>query len=412
MSQARFNLKSHRQDPALILLVYRVRGQRLVYSTGLHVALRYWDVARARVKSPHLYRPASPINDTLDRIAKECETFFAEGMVAGAWDFDVLRLALDRITLRGPQLEAVPTLPQFVKLVAAQRASSGKYKPSTILFYGTLFNRLSEYAKLNRTALALSGIDLKFFYGFTEFLFSGHDLATNTVAKTVRGLKVFMAEAEASGYQVNPAYKNASFRVAWANTAQVYLSEDELAKIEAADLELRLDRVRDVFLVACRTGVRYSDLGQIRAENLRVVDGVTLLTFSQAKTDDPVTIPVNAQVKAVLEKYAYALPSGISNQKYNDYLKEVCQAAGLRDRVVKYEYSGGIRKEVVVEKWEMVSSHSARRTFATLAFRAGVPVLSIAKMTGHRSEKTLLAYIRVSDEENAIMASKNPFFGE
>jgi hypothetical protein len=112
---ARFNLKSHKQDPALVLLVLRIRGERLVYSTGLHVPLKYWDVKRGRVKAPHLYRPGAAVNEVLDKIEKACDAFRAEGMAAGGWDFDLLRKELDRITLRThfrpvPSGSAIPRL--------------------------------------------------------------------------------------------------------------------------------------------------------------------------------------------------------------------------------------------------------------------------------------------------------------
>lgn len=385
---ARFNLKSHQQDPALVLLVLRIRGERLVYSTGLHVPLKYWDVKRGRCKSPHLYRPGAAVNEVLDKIERACDAFRAEGMAAGGWDFDVLRKELDRITLRVVDIPFL-TLPQFVREVIEKRKAS--LRPNTIKAYNTTLVHLEAWAKENRTSLPFEEVDMDFFYSWTKWL-TGTGLNPNSVQKDVKKLKTFLLEAEQRGYPVPSAFKTKRFIVGSVPTAHIYLTEADLAKIEKANVDDRLDRVRDLLMAACRTGLRWSDWPQVTNENIRTVDGVDLLFVDTLKTGQMVSIPVHPRLRTVMEKWGGKLPL-LSMQKFNLWVKELCQVAK-------------------VERADLVSSHTCRRTFATLAYKAGMQPLTIAKITGHSSERVLLAYIRVSIEENAVLASKNKFFEE
>lgn len=383
---ARFNLKNHQQDPALIILVQRIRGQRFVYSTGLHVPLKYWDVKRGRVKSPHLYRPGAAINDVLDRIEKACDAFKAEGMIQGGWDFDTLRSELDLITLRVKDRGQV-TVSGFIRQEMERRT----VKEATRKTYRTMLAHLEAWEKVSRTCLKFSDVDMGFFYSFTNHL-SGEGLAPNTVQKVVKKLKSFLSEAEQAGHPIPSDYRTRRFSVKGVPSSHIYLTEDELFGISELMLDDRLDRVRDMLILGCRTGLRWSDWGKIRAENVRQVDGVRMLAVRTEKTGQDVAIPLHPDVARILEKHGGKMRL-LSQQKFNLWVKELAELAG-------------------VKRPDMVSSHTCRRTFATLLFRAGVPLMSIAKMTGHGSERVLLAYIKATIEENAVQVSKNRFFGE
>lgn len=385
---ARFNLKNHLQDPALIILVQRIRGQRFVYSTGLHVPLKYWDVKRGRVKSPHLYRPGAAINDVLDRIEKECDVFKAEGIAQGGWDFDALRKDLDLITLRTSEPER-PSVSAFIRATIEKRKAT--MRKNTIKAYTTTLRHLEAWEKDNGARLDFKDVDMDFFYSFTQYI-TAMGMNANSVGKDIKKLKTFLSEAEQAGHPIPSDYRTRRFSVKGTPSTHIYLTEEDLSAIAALSLDDRLDRVRDMFIVACRTGLRWSDWGKIRAENIRQVDGVRMLVVRTEKTGQDVAIPLHPDVSRILEKHGGKLRL-LSQQKFNLWVKELAELAG-------------------VKRPDMVSSHTCRRTFATLLFRAGVPLMSIAKMTGHGSERVLLAYIKATIEENAVQVSKNRFFGE
>jgi site-specific recombinase XerD len=352
------------------------------------VPLKYWDVKRGRVKSPHLYRPGAAINNVLDRIEKACDAFKTEGMAAGGWDFSALRKELDRITLRTSEPER-PSVAAFIRATIEKRKAT--MRPNTIKAYNTTLRHLEGWEELHGVRLDFKDVDMDFFYSFTQYI-TAMGMNANSVGKDIKKLKTFLSEAEQAGHPLPSDYRTRRFSVKGTPSTHIYLTEEDLSAIAALSLDDRLDRVRDMFIVACRTGLRWSDWGKIRLGNIRQVDGVRMLVVKTEKTGQDVAIPIHPDVTRSLEKHGGQIHL-LSMQKFNLWVKELAGLAGVR-------------------RPDMVSSHTARRTFATLLFRAGVPLMSIAKMTGHGSERVLLAYIKATIEENAVQVAKNRFFGE
>lgn len=181
----------------------------------------------------------------------------------------------------------------------------------------------------------------------------------------------------------------------------VALSEKELDLLAKFDFSQspRLERTRDLFLIGCWTGLRFSDFTRIKRENIKD----NMLTIQQQKTNEFVTIPLHPVFISIWEKYNGVLPASISNQKFNDNLKDVCKEAGINERVMKSITKGGKKQTTVYEKWQLVSSHTARRTFATNLYKSGFPSISIMQITGHKTESSFLKYIKVTKEEHAKM---------
>ena len=159
-----------------------------------------------------------------------------------------------------------------------------------------------------------------------------------------------------------------------------------------------MDKVRDLFCFCCFTSLRYSDLAQLQRTNIQ--DGYIQLTT--IKTDDTVNIPLNEQAQAILNKYAafdfdgLALPV-ISNQKMNQYLKEICELCEFTTPVTIVQYIDGKRKDICQPKWKLMATHAARRTFICTALAAGIPPQVIMKMTGHSDYKAMKPYIEVAE---------------
>ena len=189
----------------------------------------------------------------------------------------------------------------------------------------------------------------------------------------------------------------------------IYLTEGELKKIAECRLDdSSLGKVRDWFLLLAWTGCRYSDIDKLTRDNLVTMSGgYEYFKIEQRKTAAKVTIPVLPSARSVLEKYGYTLPRAMTNQKFNKYIKEVCRLSGLTDRVTMTvsEFKGGEMRRVSrkLPKWECVSSHTARRSFATNMYKRGFPTLMIMSITGHKTEKAFLSYIKVTEDENAEM---------
>jgi integrase len=221
-----------------------------------------------------------------------------------------------------------------------------------------------------------------------------------------------MKEALRRGLTSNTSFQDESFRVVEEETDQIYLNDKELNKIYNLDLSQKssYERVRDLFIIASYTGLRFSDLIQIKAEQF--INNATQLKIKTQKTGLKVIIPLHYSVKSILKKYGDKLPPAISNQKMNKYLKEIGNWAKINQTISISITKGGLRVDKNYKKYELITVHTARRSFATNLYLAGVPSLTIMKITGHRTERSFLKYIRVSPEENARLLAKHPYFKE
>ncbi len=319
-----------------------------------------------------------------------------------------------------PDVEKPKTLLDFVRwyidtcptrIVRGSKARTGRFiSPDTIRRYKTTLNGLEAFAKTYPRTLNFDNIDAHFYKAFIAWLTS-RNYATNNVSKYVENVKGFMSAAVDEEFTTNLAYRK--FANMREDADNIYLNETELQRILDVDLSknVRLDRVRDLFIFASWTGLRFSDFSTLQPEHIKTDEsGNHYLDLRQRKTGGRVQIPiVHEAVTQLLTKYNNCLPGGISNQKTNEYLKEICQLANINDRILKHVTKGG--KAVVktedgwgsastgVEKWGLVTTHTGRRSFATNMFKRGMPIYLIMKLTGHKKESEFLKYIKVDAEE-------------
>jgi len=155
----------------------------------------------------------------------------------------------------------------------------------------------------------------------------------------------------------------------------------------------------ELFLIGCYTGLRFSDYSRLKPENLATFDGLSVLTIETRKTKKRVYVPILAPVKAILEKHGGVPPAGISNQKMNTYLKELARLAGIVEQIQVNSVRGAQRIQTVVEKCDLISTHTARRSFASneylRAVKEGRSFRPIMDILGMSKEATFLRYVKV-----------------
>jgi integrase len=218
-----------------------------------------------------------------------------------------------------------------------------------------------------------------------------------------------MNEATERGINKNVEFKKKKFKKVTEDTDKIYLNTTELEKLYQLDLsqKVKLEKVRDLFIIGCYTGLRFSDFIQIKQENIFESNKIKIRT---QKTGEMVIIPLHRFVREIMGKYDGNIPEPISNQKMNDYLKETAKLAGLNELIEASITKGGKLVKTAIEKYNLVMTHTARRSFATNLYMADVPSITIMKITGHKTEKNFLRYIRMSQEENANKLLNHPFF--
>jgi len=184
----------------------------------------------------------------------------------------------------------------------------------------------------------------------------------------------------------------------------IYLDQAQLDIIYNLELSSnsRLDRVRDLFLVGCWTGLRFSDFNAIGSKNIKD----DMIEIETKKTGEKVVIPIHDVIKTIIRKYEglteNSLPPSISNVKMNEYLKELGKEAGFTDFEQIRKFKAG---NIIIEntpRYNLMSTHTARRSFATNMYLLGVPTISIMAITGHRTEKAFLNYIKVTPNQHAV----------
>ncbi len=224
------------------------------------------------------------------------------------------------------------------------------------------------------------------------------EFTQNTVGKHIRILKLMLNEGDFN--EINTS----SFKVFNEEVDSIYLNEDELKSIKEVNLteHPHLDRARDQFLILAWTGSRYSELGKIVSSDIK--DG--FITYRQQKTNNKVTIPLHPVVVEILDKYNHNIPPTISNQKFNKYIKEVGRLAGITTNQTDTKTIGGQLITNTIAKYELISSHTGRRSFCTNMYKRGLQTLMIMSISGHKTEKSFLKYIKVRQEEHAEMMKR------
>ncbi len=277
----------------------------------------------------------------------------------------------------------------------------------TLTKFTNLKNHLIEFQKKKYINLTFGAIDLSFYDSFVNYLIydkKDNKLNSNSAYKNIALLKTFLAWSYDRGlnkYDYFRKFKKKEFAV-----DIVTLSEKELKQLENLDLSdqenLRLDKTRDLFLFACYTGARFSDIFNINRADIK--ENVWFLR--QLKTKSTTEIPLMDKALLILDKYEnYEKPLPvITNQKLNQYLKELCEKAKLSATVRITEQKGNQSIEAEYPKYELITTHTARRTFITLSLTKGMNAQIVMSITGHKSYNSFKKYVNLvtTDKQKAI----------
>jgi Phage integrase SAM-like domain/Phage integrase family len=414
--KVRFNLKEpYKNGSCAINLVLEYNRQKLKYATGLTVLPVYWNPLSHRVHLPKGVKRSFAVtefNQQLQTIETETERIFyrLKNEKERNPTLTELRAHLDRITNRNQ--EKPVTLLEFLKIRTDELKKERKSE-SVAKKYITVLNFLKEYAPIqNRKSFDFEDITEPFLTKIKHYFFEVKKHNPNTVHKNIDILKIAMREAKKRKYHSFTDYEN--FTIKKVPTHQIYLNEGELGKIYNLDLSDKEGHevTRDLFIIGCFTsGLRFSDWAKIRPEQIEERDGKLICTVVTEKTGQSVSFPLtHSYVKEILQKYNNQLPKPISNQKSNDYLKEIGKWAGIDNVILRIEYEGVQRIETSVPKYEMIVTHTARRSLATNLANRNYPLNQIRLLTGHSTEKQLIQYLKTSSFENAVNVSSSEFF--
>lgn len=279
-------------------------------------------------------------------------------------------------------------------------------KHRTYQKYKTVQTLTNEYQVKNKLQLDFDDLDKDFEIAFKLFLIKSKGMVNNTISKYFECLKVFLKWSFEKKYHQNTSF--ISFKATREHGDIFYLTAEEVKDIEDLELEegSRMEKVRDVFLLGVYTSQRYSDLCNLKYSDIQKTEFGLAWHCKQIKGNKTKTIivPLLSKAIAIIEKYQYRkgvtpyVLDTVSNVRANELLKDIAQLAGLEDEMTIVKYSGKERIEKTYKKWELVTTHCARRTFVTLSLEKNLRPETVMEITGHESYKVMQRYISITDK--------------
>ena len=385
----------------LIYLDFVCGKKRIRYSFGQFIGPKDWDSKKERVKKKDTTTNDGKfqLNDLLSSLKTICE----KAIIGIPPAPEVLTKMLDDYINQNHNGVDVdknkPTLFKLInRFIDGEIKNRGREKSiNTIKTYITCKNHLEEFQKTENIKLDFEDITLDFYYKYVSFL-KLKDIMVNAIGKDISILKVFMGEAIDLQYTTNMQFKHKKFFVTREDAENIYLTENELHKLYKCPMSFKvMEEQRDMFIIGASTGLRLSDYKNIKLDNIVEIDGVLFIKMITKKTKGLVIIPFNPVVVEILKKYADRknnVPDSVSDQYFNRLLKDACKLAELKE-------TGRLTTRPELKLYQCVSSHSARRSFATNMYLQGFPTIDLMKITGHSSEKTFLKYIKMTKLDTA-----------
>lgn len=398
-------------------IIYSLSGQRKRFFANINLFEGNWaqdtqkaiSISQSQAKAlfgknqlkhiPTSVKEAESINNKLAGIKSEIEEIeksfknvaISSGMVVDAYKGNNSKTLIKK---EAPKTFVFDFIDQYVKDNEPTRVKG------SLSVYKSLNNHLKAYQKKNNITVKFENMDYSFFQSFQNFLINrtterGKTLNNITIAKQLSTLKTLLSYAKRAGVEVNQGYRD--FVIKRQKLEVIALTEGEFTKLLNLDLvaNKKLGRVRDVFCFSCMVGFRYSDIAQLRRTHIKG----NRIELTVKKTKEKLTTPLNAIAYNILQKYselARPLPV-ISNQRYNDYIKELCKLAEIDEPIEIIRFKGAERIVTTQPKYELISAHSARKTFASMLLAKGISAQVIMDLGGWSDFKSFQRYIRVNE---------------
>lgn len=395
--KANFNLR-HRKasNKSLIYLNFYYQGNKVPFkfNTKLEVEPKFWDNRRQKVILKK--QQSVEINAKLQKIEDALGKIYNDDVVT---DNSILKRKL--------MFELKRNNRQHKNFFDFAYNDNARLKDSTKPIWDTTVNVLKEFEH-HFGVIGFNSFDKNFYNEFKKWCMDTKKYSNSTFSTRITHLKTIINNAIDQNIEVEN-YNPKHFKKLKYTSDSVYLSFDEIKQLYAFKFENKeLEYTRDFFVLRCFLGLRFSD-SEIHKEQLIEMNGSDYLKVFTSKSKKAVYIPVHPYVLEILNKYDWSMENN-SNEKTNKNLKEACKIAGIDSIQRVSKERGGQLSFDNIPKYEMVTTHTARRTVATNMYLLKVPVPLIMQITGHSDYKTFINYVKVGSLELAEMAADSPFF--
>jgi len=397
MASIIFYPDKEKNGESLLLLSFTFNHERLRLSTGLHVPKDDWDQEAQKAKPAKDYPEVNKrLRETVNFFLDKYDELFAKGINLTKQEVkaksDEIVEAFKVFTGRKKAIEAGRiSLLSFIAIFQSRYKS--KITSGHLSQYSGLKKHLENFQTKKEFPVDFDTIGKEFYIRFTDYL-KELGLKPNTIGADISKIKRLMNEANEDKLTTNQDYKKRDFKIIHVDVDTIYLNENEIKALYEMNIESPSKRkARDIFVLNCYTGLRHSDWSKVSSECIHEGN----LYIRTQKTDEPVIIPIKPLVMEILQRYG-TLQIPINN-KFNDSLR------WIGEKAAEQKIGTGNPR-----KWLQIRTHTARRSFATNAYLAGIPMRDIMQITGHRTTESFLKYIRVTKLETAMKLKDHPFF--
>ncbi len=413
----------HEDGTCTIFIQYCYADKKVILHTGIKVPPRYWNRKQQCVVDtlPTEYGVAAELNKELlrmrsvvDALALKAKAIKIEErgkFVKASFSPDLVAENVEKKISekvnkeKKQQQDTLDVYYQFNEYIKSKERKVGK---ATLTVYGNVKSHLLGFEAYRKQKITFSSFDFGFYEDFVDYLIFEHvhlrrqtvltGLRLNTIGKTIKHLRGFIKDRVKR--KIISPIDLTDFKIPEEESDAIYLTHDEIAKIYQTDLSKHpyLIEYRDLFVLACLTGLRFSDFSTLKPEDLQR----GMLYKKQEKSDHWVIIPLRDEAKLIFTRQFKEKIPALTNPEFNRHIKTIGKLAGI-SKLVKFSFKKGKRTIAVSKpKFEWITSHTARRSFCTNEFLAGTPVELIMKISGHKRTKDFYKYIRITPEEAAI----------
>ena len=411
---AQFLLDREKDNPTAKLR-YRIKwdGNIVAFNLGYRVEVQKWSTETQRCKANTTHGnkkvSASVINRKIQLFESACEKTFQkyeiDDLIPNQNQFrEWFNVEIGRTPKE--ELKSEKNFFEIYDMFVNEESINSQWNFRTLQKMKTQKKVLEEFDH----DISFEKFNEQYLSNYQRYL-EGKNHKNSTISKELAALKWFLKWAMKKGYTKSGEFEKFKPKIKNVQKKIIFLNKSELKRFTEYEIptdKSYLEKIRDVFLFQCFTGLRYSDVFNLKRSDVK--DGY--LEITTLKTADNLIIELNSYSRKLLNKYIdvefehnKALPV-ISNQKMNDYLKELAELAEIDELVTQTYFKGNERIEEVLPKYSLMSTHAGRRTFVCNALSLGIPPQVVMKWTGHSDYKAMKPYIDIADEIKATAMEK------
>ncbi len=393
------NSKKTGANIPLKIRYYENGKKRVQIDTGIKIAKRHWSEKKKRLKNSAEIPFEFAEFEKLEKLVNTIIYHYKEKAIPltrKKFKYHFNNRSIDELN--------ESTQGFFTELDIFIEDKEDKVVADVIKDYNTLKKHLLSFQDYREVEITFQSFTYQFYHDWCHFLAYEYvrrdklvGLKNNSIGKSVKNLKSFLNYCIQTK-KIEPIDLSA-YKTIQEEVDHIYLKSDEILAISKLDCssDSELEKVKDFFIIGCYTGLRFSDISRIKPQYIH--DG--LLQIRQKKTSGKVIVPLRPLAKAILKKYGYSSPN-VTSFVFNKRIKDLGELANINTPVELQHKRGSIKESKTYKKYELISSHTCRRSFCTNAYLDGIDVQLIMKISGHKTEKAFRRYLKLSSLEAAL----------